>query len=453
MNIGGIVLFKILETPSEALESWSQIKNVYFTGEYLTIYSSIAKFYDKHSYLPTFNELTITIRDGLTKSKINALAKLEIPEDIPLELAVEALTNEFAQTEVLAKLDKFVDNVTLLDSEEIKEEIANILLYLEEKTHSAKTICTMKDISVQKKEEVLLDLMSLGFNNSYDAEVRLASTELLMLGGKKGTGKSILSTNIVANQYKAGNTALYFSIEMRAREPFNRLLCHLSGVNADRFRLGTLTAEDYDKIAPVRCGFFQGGDEVLEQYYDTRDYFAMERELVDNRQLKADNQIIIVDDQKVSLMDIDMSIQKYKAQYGDNLKVVVVDYVNQIQIEDIYSWQSQIELSKGLKDLARKYNVAMITPYQIDDAGVTRFSKGILDAADIAITLEMGSNHIRFKSTKTRGTKVFDFASGMNWDTLTVDPIDVQLTDDSDEDEAEKVEKPKFKKEVDDIPF
>lgn len=451
MEIGGIVLYKILEQPSESLESWTKIRNVYFSGEYLTIYSSIAKFYDKNSYLPTFNELTISIRDGLTKSKINALSKLEVHEDIPLDLAVGALTDEFAQAETLTKLDKFVDNIQLLDSEEIKEEIASILLYLEEKTHSSETICTMKDISIMEKEEVLNDLLPLGINNTFDAEIRMATTELLMMGGKVGSGKSVISTNMIVNQYLAGNSSLYFSVEMRSREPFNRLMSMLSGVKAKNLRFANLSELDYMALAETRCSFFEDGDDALAIYNKNKDFRALERDLTENRILKPDNQIIIVDNNRLTLMDIDMGIQKHKAQFGDKLKVVVVDYVNQIQIEDIYSWKSQIELSKGLKDLARKYNVVMVTPYQIDEQGKARFSRGILDAADVSMNLTAEENYIGLESTKTRGTEPFSLASGIDWSTLRIDPVDVQITEKTEETEDEK---PKFKiNEKEDIPF
>ena len=446
MDIGGLILYKILESPSESLESWTKIKNVYFSGEYLTIYSSIAKFYDKNSYLPCFNELTISIRDGLTKSKINALGKLEVSEDIPLELAVTALTDEFAQSEALLKIDKFVDNVHLLDSEEIKEEIADILLYLEEKTHSSESICTMKDLSIMEKEEAMNDLIPLGINNTFDSEIRMATTELLMLGGKVGTGKSVVSTNMIVNQYLMGNSTVYFSVEMRSREPFNRIMAMMSGVESQKLRFANLTEMDYDKLADARCDFFEDGEDALEVYKKNKDFGALQRDLQENRILKPDNQIIIVDNNKITLMDIDMTIQKYKAQFGDKLKVVVVDYVNQIQIEDIYSWKSQIMLSKGLKDLGKKYNVVMITPYQIDREGTARFSKGIEDAADISMTLTAEETYIGFKSTKTRGTAPFSLASGVNWPTLRIDPADVNIEVSVD------VEEPKIKND-DDTPF
>jgi hypothetical protein len=44
-------------------------------------------------------------------------------------------------------------------------------------------------------------------------------------------------------------------------------------------------------------------------------------------------------------------------------------------------------VSKKLKEFARKYELVMVSPYQIDASGEARFAKGILDAADIALVM------------------------------------------------------------------
>jgi replicative DNA helicase len=117
-------------------------------------------------------------------------------------------------------------------------------------------------------------------------------------------------------------------------------------------------------------------------------------------------------------------LQRLKTQFGDKLKVAVVDYVNQIDIEDMYDWKSQISLSKGLKNLARKYEIVMVAPYQIDDKGVARFAKGLLDAPDVAIILEKHEHAVAFETEKIRNAPPLNFASVCNWDTLKIKPQD-----------------------------
>jgi replicative DNA helicase len=175
---------------------------------------------------------------------------------------------------------------------------------------------------------------------------------------------------------------------------------------------------------------FQEADQSVLDFMRHRDRFKFEETLVRNFELKVDNQMIIVDDRNLTLSSIDLHIGKAKARFGDKLKLVVVDYVNQIVLEgtDQYDWKPQIEISKKLKNLARKYEIVMVSPYQIDKDGEARFAKGILDAADIALTMEAHdkeTNAISFETTKIRGGKEMAFTCPIDWDTLRISPQSV----------------------------
>lgn len=453
MDIGAVVLHLILKNKDTSLEHWSKVKYAFFASEFTSVYSSIVKHYDKYSTLPSFDDLDLNLRDKQLKASIKALERLEVPEDISLDLAVDALINEYTQNEALANIEELIDNITLLDTEEVKQEINNISLRLEEKTHTSETICLMSDISILESEDDLSETtqVPLQFNNTFDANIRCSTSQLVMVGGYRGSGKSIVSTNIFINQYLQGNTGLYFSIEMDKREVFERTISTLANVSHSKVRNKELNAGDLEKIANVRAGMFEESSEILSSYINNHhDYQKFEFDLR-KCHLKRDNQLIIVDNQRLTLSDIDLNLQKFKGQFGDKLKVVVVDYVNQIEppgrAEDIYDWKTQINLSKGLKNLARKYNVVMFTPYQVDNKGEARLAKGLLDAADMAMTLEANkeSGYLKFTSTKTRSSEEFSIASGINWETLKIHPQDYIITD-QDMDGEEKSVIPKAKK-------
>jgi len=271
-----------------------------------------------------------------------------------------------------------------------------------------------------------------------------------MLGGKRGSGKSIVATNIFNNQYEQGNVGLLFSIEMNKREIFNRSLSALSGVEHSRIRNGDFRPEDLRKIAKVRANMFVDSGYIYNDYLETGDFKHFEHRLVKECKLKPDNQLIIVDNQRLTLADIDMNIQKFKAQFGDKLRTVIVDYVNQIEINDTYDWKQQITLSKQLKNFARKYEVAMVTPYQIDKEGEARFAKGLLDAADIAMVLHAKDDHLGFESTKTRSTSEFKFNSGIDWKTLKIHPEEYIIPEPEEKEEQVSLTKNKSKE---DLPF
>jgi len=286
----------------------------------------------------------------------------------------------------------------------------------------------MADFIIANKSEICLDQTELGINSYIDEEVRVMSTELIMLGGERGSGKSIVVSNIAVNQYKNNNVGIIFSIEMRGREVFDRNLSILSGVSYNRLRNGTLTNEDFYKLAVSRKDMFLDSDSIFEKYLETRDFRNFELELV-KKKLREDAQLIIVDNQRLTIADIDSILTKQKAIFGSNLKTASIDYVNQIHVEsDLYDWKTQITLSKRLKDLARKHDISMITPYQIDKTGEARFAKGLLDAADMAFILSADEESIAFKSTKIRSGAHFETKSMMNWECLTLDSTRVSET-------------------------
>jgi hypothetical protein len=71
----------------------------------------------------------------------------------------------------------------------------------------------------------------------------------------------------------------------------------------------------------------------------------------------------------------------------------------------------------------------MVSPYQIDNSGETRFAKGILDAADIALLMEANTKEdaaMSFETTKIRGAKEMKFTSGMDWESLRISPISIE---------------------------
>ena len=214
---------------------------------------------------------------------------------------------------------------------------------------------------------------------------------------------------------------------MTAYEVMERNLSILAGVDSQRLKQNKLTDEEVLKLVKARAGMFEESDQTVLDFMRHRDRFKFEETLVRNHKLKQDNQMIIVDDRDLSISSIDLHIGKAKAKFGEKLQVVVVDYLNQIVIEgsDMYDWKPQIEVSKKLKNLARKYEIVMVSPYQIDASGEARFAKGILDAADIALVMEAhdkSTNAVSFETTKIRGGKEMRFTCPIDWETLRISP-------------------------------
>jgi replicative DNA helicase len=426
MDTSAVVLNKLLT--EQNLEIWAKLKLVFLDSAYSSLYSAINRHYEKYAAIPSFDDLELTLREGPTTKMLATLRLTEVPE-VSAEVALDALIDQYTQNETIKLLDKFIDKLPVYDTNEIKENLSTIALTIEEKTHTSEKVFTMADMMMfRHPDDLEKERVYLGLNNTFDAVLGgVARQELILIGGKRGSGKSITSSNIFVNQYESGNSSLYFSIEMTAYETMERNLAILANVNLQRLKQNKLTDDEVLRVVKSRAAMFKDSKDTVDDFLHHRDRFKFEENLVRNHQLKSDNQMIIVDDRDLTLSSIDLHIGKAKAKFGEKLKVVVVDYINQIVLEgsDQFDWKPQIEVSKKLKNLARKYEVVMVSPYQIDANGEARFAKGILDAADIALVMEAHDKDqqaISFETTKIRGGKEMNFTCPIDWDTLRISP-------------------------------
>ena len=429
MDVSAVLLYKLLS--EQNLDIWAKLKLVFIDPSYSSLYTAINRHYDKYGNVPSFEDLELTIREGVAAKTLAAVKLTDVP-DVSAEVALDALIDQYTQSETIKLLDRFVDKLPVYDTNEIKDNLATIALTIEEKTHTSEKVFTMSDMMMfVHPDDMEKERVYLGINNTFDSVLGgVARQELILIGGKRGSGKSITSSNIFVNQYESGNSSIYFSIEMTAHETAQRNLAILAGVNLQNLKQNKLTDDEVLKVVKARAGMFQEADELVIDFMRHRDRYKFEENLVRNFRLKEDNQMIIVDDRDLTLSSIDLHLGKMKSKFGDKLKVAVVDYINQIVLEgsDQYDWKPQIEVSKKLKNLARKYEVVMVSPYQIDATGEARFAKGILDAADIALVMEAHDKEtqaISFETTKIRGGKEMSFTCPIDWDTLRISPTSI----------------------------
>ena len=460
MDISAIVLNKLLE--SQDLESFGRIKLSFLDPAYSSVFSAITKHYAKYSIIPSFDDLDLTLREGQTRNTLEAV-RLTDATEVTIDVAIDALIDQYTQNEAIRLLDRFVDKLTVYDTAEIKENLASIVLALDEKTMSTEGVDTMDSFMFfQQEEEISRNRVMLGFNNTFDAALGgVARSEYIMIGGPRGSGKSIVVNNIFTNQYEIGNSPVYFSIEMKGRETLERSMAILANVNYQDLKHNKLSPEELLKVIKVRAGMFVDADDLVADFCIHRDKFRFEDALVRNKELKPDNQMTMIHDRNLSITSIDIWLGKLKAKFGDKLTVCVVDYINQVKIEgggkfSQFDWQPQVDVSTSLKNLADKYDLVMVTPYQIDASGEARFAKGILDAADIALVMEVHPKEtgaMGMATTKIRGDAEQTFTSGIDWKTLKISPVSVERPKSKEKTPKEKTPKPKTEDDKGNVPW
>ena len=445
------------EDKDQALDSYENISADFFSETYAAVFASIAKFYNEEGEMPTLTTLSVKYsRNSKIQTATLALEQVDA-EGIDLDLAIEALQDEFTQQEVLKRLQKeILPNISMMNSTEIIDSMAAIPLAVESSLHQRGTILDQSQIPLfQREEDLSGTFINTGISNRWDSEFRgIARQEVVLLGGKRGGGKSVVCTNITAAQYKQGKIAPYYTIEMTARETLLRIVAVLAEVDALAVKNGTLRGPELLKLAKTRAEMFKGGlktyDAFMEEIEDVdalvfSDFYELDSNLMKNHEIG--HPLIIVDDAELRLSTIDVSLAKFKAKYGDLLTVAVIDYLNEVKLDgkhDPYDWVYQKEVATGLKNLARKHDCAVISPYQVSDSGEARFSKSILDPVDMAFVLtgSKKDGHISFASTKLRSLPESVFRVAVDWRTLKIHPEDLPMSKEEEE-SARNPEPPK----------
>jgi len=428
LNIASALIKQVLAL--QDFESWSSLREHYLPTEYHTLYKIINEHCNKFHALPTIEDLKFEIRDPATKEKLFAIEAIEVDTDAFMLL--QYLKNEYAQKEILRSLEKYVDNsVAFEDAEESVTHLHQIVLDVEEKVELEAPQETMQRITLFEREEELRKYLSLGLNEQFDHSIRFSPRDLILLGARRGGGKSLACTNIADNVYSKGKSVLYFTIEMDSRQILQRICSIATGVSASRLKTRNIGIAEWEKVAEWWANRFVGGQELLKNYKQHRDFDKLHSELTVTCELLPTQQLDIIYDPSLTLTKIRSELDK-KLKGKMDVGVIIVDYINQVKRSATpnhragqYDWTEQIEVSKALKSMAQEYEVPIISPYQTDATGEARFSKGILDACDAAYAIDAYTEEdacITFKCSKMRSDSMKSFTSTINWETLKIGP-------------------------------
>jgi hypothetical protein len=443
LNLSSALIKQVLELSD--FDTWARVRKHYLPSEYHQLFDAINKHTTKYHKLPKVEELKLSVRDSTTLDKVYALDA--IVTDAEPFLLLDYLKNEYAQKEALFQLDKWVDQTIAFESaEEVVKSLQGISMDLERKVEIQPESESMQKLSLFESEEQFAKHIRLGLNAEFDATYDFLGNDYIMMGGKRGSGKSITCNNLAVTCINNGKSAVYFSIEMDARQVLQRHVSIMTGIPYSKLRNKKLSVIEWELVAKFWASRYENGDEHFASYKTHHDFDLFHKAI--SREELVGPQLIIVYDPHLTLSKIRAALNKLIAQEIE-LGVVIVDYLNQIEREGngstsgMYDWKEQIETSKGIKLCAQDYELPFFTPYQTDAAGEARFAKGILDAADAAMVLEAHDNCITFKVTKMRNADdEVVFCSTMNWSTLTIGPGSAtppaKEEEDSDEDAPKK---------------
>lgn len=433
IDLQKLTLRRLLDTQSNDL--YSKLLNPYFTGINSVLFDKVKSFYKANTRLPSMEEIVALRKDiGLQEYIENQIcAEENVCAPLQDEFLVAQLQDYYIREETISFMDKLIDKLDELEKVEIVDKFQNHLLHLNQAIPHDDELYDVAELGFFPNEEDF-KIYPSGLSNEFDSvNGGFATQELILLGGRRGSGKSIISLNLAINRFLQGNTVSFFTIEMRYKEVYDRVLSIISGVPfLDIFR-NQLTEQQKIQMAKAKFDvFYKDTDKaksLLADLEKTRDFKNFEARLKIEKPDLKDNRLFMIDDESLTLNRIDHYCNMFSAKYP-NYNMAVVDYVNIIKHEDQKDWKTQIIIADQLKSLSRKYDLTMISPYQIDASGEARFAKGILDSADRSFNFfpppetedRSLDSKITIHTTKMRNGKHMSFDVLMDWSCVKINP-------------------------------
>lgn len=436
MNLTSALFFRVLEVKD--FDTWNNVRRHYLPTEYHTLFNVIEKHIENFHKLPTIEELKLEVRDGSTVDKIYALKDADI--EIEPYLLLEYIKNEYAQKEALSQLDKWVDaSMAFETAEEVVRHIQQIGVELESKIELTPPEESMQKINLFESEDDMAKRIVLGFNKDFDSRFQFLPTDYIMIGGKRGSGKSLTCSNIADTIVTSMNKkALFFSIEMLPREVLQRNCAIATGVPYFKIRNKNLDVGEWEKVVKYWSSRYQDGESAYLAYLKHRSFETFHT--VVSKQPLVNAYVDIVYDSTLTLGRIQAEVQK-RVSAGEEIGIIIIDYINKVKriaggnAINHLDWQEQIAVSNAFKTLAQDVQIPVFSPFQIDAQGEARFGKGILDSCDAAfnLTAHKGDiNAISFETVKMRAADEEVFTSAMNWTTLKLGPHSIEAPQQSD---------------------
>lgn len=430
VDIQKIALRRLLSTQST--DFYNKLVSKFFNDTNLIIFRKIVKFYEKNMRIPTMQEFYESQKIENIKDYLASQIYVDTPEDqyLSSQFIADQLQDYFIREETINWLDKFMDQLEHLERVEIIDSIQNHILELHKFLPEGEELFDVATIDSFLGEEQFI-MYSSGLSTEYDAtNGGFGLEELIMFGGRRGSGKSIITLNTAKHQFERNNNSvLFMSIEMRYVEVYYRLMSMLSGVSFMKFIKNDLTNTDKLLLAKTKLEtFYEATEEASDLYNNlvkTGNLKEFDYGLKTGKAKFKDKRFHIVDDVNLSLAKIDHYLNLMTKKY--DVKMCVIDYLNIVKVEDRMDWKSQIAIADQLKTLSRKYKVMMVSPYQIDASGEARFAKGVLDSADRSFRftpadLNEDPSVLPFEITKIRNGKSMKFNVHMDWECLKIVP-------------------------------
>ena len=205
------------------------------------------------------------------------------------------------------------------------------VLHIEEALKSA--FAEIEELHANKRD---ITGIATGFQKLDFMTSGLQRSDLIIIAGRPGMGKTAFALNLAVNcSLKANAAVAVFSLEMADQQLVKRMLCSEGRISATNMRSGNLKDSDWPKLAKAAGALSEAS-------------------------------IYIDDTGSIALSDLRGKCRRLATEHG--LDLIVIDYLQLMRgSKNAQGREQEIsEISRGLKALAKELNVPVIALSQLN---------------------------------------------------------------------------------------
>lgn len=349
----------LISAESIELTFQSLSSEAFYFKNHQEIYKAIIFMYQSKLPIDILTLITFLQDNGLLKKigGIKVLIELisQVPNLVYLEEYIRLIKDKFLRRKLIKLGYEIINSgyITNISLENILNEFETKLFNLVTEIKTQKLFSSaelLNTVFLELKEKSLnpalsglssgffdLDLLTQGFQKS----------DLIIIAGRPSMGKTALGLNIALNIIRNSKLpVLFFSLEMSKEQIIYRLLSIEANINQTRLKSGKLYQEDWIKLNKIM-------------------------------KIMSKMPFFIDDTPDLSIQDIQSKIKTILFEQG-KLGVIIIDYLQLMQNPKSKMENRVQELSvitRALKNIARQFNIPVITLSQLSRNVETRVNK------------------------------------------------------------------------------
>lgn len=314
---------------------WNRMKALFTAGRDVTVATLSAEFTK-----PDHKEAVIALSDCVSFNKIS---------DIRASY-VDKLADMWRKRELIFKLSSIVDALQETGASKSDEVIQELEAFF----GSLECINAADGPTLSGWQESLADIeaamkqgrpagLSTGYKALDDILGGLANSNMIVLGGRPGMGKTSLAVSIAEAAAQSGHNVYFASLEMSRRQINAKRQSMLSGISSQAIYTGQVTEDEYRRLVGLQ-----------------------------------DNKRFYVDDQGAITPDT-MLARARRLQKSRGLGLIVTDYMQLMKASGGYEGDNQVAritmISNKMKAIAKELNVPLLVLSQLSRAVEARENK------------------------------------------------------------------------------